>query len=92
MVYTSSRIALFAVSVAVLDLVGLRNGWVLLLAALLLSGLLSFVLLSRQRDAMSAAVVQRTARARERLRARTEAEDDDDVQDDQDDQDQQDQP
>jgi membrane protein implicated in regulation of membrane protease activity len=75
MVYTASRIGLFAISVAVLALTGLSGLW-LLAAALLVSGLLSFVLLSRQRDAMSAAVVERSDRMRQRMRERTEAEDD----------------
>ncbi len=72
--YTSSRILLFVVVAAVLSLFGLRS-LLLLAVALVVSGLLSFVLLSRQRDAMSAAVVQRTERVRRRMAESTEAED-----------------
>jgi hypothetical protein len=58
-VYTTSRILLFVATTGVLWLLGMRgNGLLLLAVALLISGLLSFVLLSRQRDAMSAAVVE----------------------------------
>ncbi|MBO3745720.1 DUF4229 domain-containing protein [Streptosporangiaceae bacterium NEAU-GS5] len=52
-VYTLSRIALFAVTLGVLYLLGLRNGFVLLVAALVISGLASYVLLSKQRDELS---------------------------------------
>jgi hypothetical protein len=72
--YTSARIALFAVTVAVLALLGMR-GLLLLLVAVVVSGLLSYVLLSRQRDAMSASVVRRSETMRQRMRERTEAED-----------------
>ena len=74
LVYTSSRIGIFAVTLAVLYAFGMRQ--ILLLAvAILVSGLLSFVLLSRQRDSMSQAVVERGTGLRQRLRERTEAED-----------------
>jgi hypothetical protein len=74
LVYSSSRIAIFAITLAVLYAFGMRQ--VLLLAvAVVVSGLLSFVLLSRQRDAMSAAVVDRGSGLRQRMRERTEAED-----------------
>jgi hypothetical protein len=52
-VYTLSRIGLFAVALAVLYLVGLRNIFLLLAVAFLVSGLASYVLLSKQRDAVS---------------------------------------
>ena len=74
LVYTTARVTLFAVALFVLGLLGLR-GLLLLVVAVLASGLLSYVLLSRQRDAMSAAVVQRAGRIRTRARERTEAED-----------------
>ena len=74
LVYTASRLAVFVVVAAVLALLGMR-GILLLLVAVLVSGLLSFVLLSRQRDAMSQAVVRRSASVRQRMREATEAED-----------------
>ncbi|MBX6384174.1 MAG: DUF4229 domain-containing protein [Microbispora sp.] len=51
-VYTLSRLGLFAVALGVLYLVGLRS-YPLLLFAFLVSGLASYVLLSKQRDAVS---------------------------------------
>ncbi|GLX96238.1 DUF4229 domain-containing protein [Herbidospora sp. NBRC 101105] len=51
-VYTVSRVALFAASFGVLYLLGLRT-FVLFVAAFLVSGLASYVLLSKQRDAVS---------------------------------------
>jgi Protein of unknown function (DUF4229) len=74
LVYTSARLALFVLVAAVLALLGMR-GVLLLVVAVLVSGLASFVLLARQRDAMSAAVVERGGRLRQRMRERTEAED-----------------
>ncbi len=74
LVYTASRILLFVASAGVLYLIGAR-GLLLLLLALVVSGLLSFVLLSRQRDALSAVVVDRSRRVRDRMDARTTAED-----------------
>ena len=92
-VYTSSRLVLFVLTAVMLGLLGM-HGVLLLLVALVVSGLLSYVLLSKQRDAMSVAVVNRAAarassdeegRApgrfaslRNRLEARTTAEDYDD--------------
>lgn len=60
--YTSARLVLFILTAILLALLGMQ-GVGLLLVALLVSGLLSYVLLTRMRDAMSAAVVSRTARA-----------------------------
>ncbi|MFF4774552.1 DUF4229 domain-containing protein [Microtetraspora fusca] len=57
-VYTLSRLGLFAVALAVLYLLGLRTFW-LLIAAFLVSGLASYVLLSKQRDAVSAQMAQK---------------------------------
>ena len=77
--YTTARILLFVVSVILLYLVGARS--VLLLAlALLVSGIASYVLLSRQRDRMSGALIGRLRNGRQRasgqrasgLRARLE--------------------
>jgi Mn2+/Fe2+ NRAMP family transporter len=81
--YTSARILLLVVSVVVLYLVGAR-GLLLLALAFLVSGIASFVLLSRQRDIMSGALLTRLKNGRTRaagFRARLEegarAEDDD---------------
>ncbi|MBP2707324.1 DUF4229 domain-containing protein [Microbispora sp. RL4-1S] len=52
-VYTLSRLGLFAVALAVLRLVGLQSLPVLLGLAFLISGFASYVLLSKQRDAIS---------------------------------------
>ena len=73
-VYTASRLALFALTLVVLYAFGLRQ-LLLLLVAVLVSGLLSYVLLSRQRDAMSQAVVERGHGLRQRMQEATEAED-----------------
>jgi len=52
LVYTLSRLGLFAVALAVLYLLGLRS-LPLLIVALIVSGVASYVLLSKQRDAVS---------------------------------------
>jgi Protein of unknown function (DUF4229) len=72
--YTVSRLLLFGAAMAVLYLIGAR-GLLLVALAALASGLVSFVLLSRQRDAMSAAVADRIRRTRERMDALAAAED-----------------
>lgn len=77
LIYSTSRILLFVATTGVFWLVGFR-GLLLLAIALLVSGLLSFVLLSGQRDAMSAAVVETGGRLKRRLDDRTTAEDADD--------------
>jgi hypothetical protein len=72
--YTSARIALLVVSVVLLYLVGAR-GLLLLALAFLVSGIASFVLLSRQRDRMSGALTGRLKIGRPRaagFRARLE--------------------
>ncbi|GAB1819184.1 DUF4229 domain-containing protein [Herbidospora sp. RD11066] len=51
-VYTLSRLALFAVTLGVLALLGLRD-FALFAVAVLVSGLASYVLLSKQRDVIS---------------------------------------
>lgn len=73
-VYTLARAALFALCLALGWLAGL-TGPVLLIVALLVSGVLSWFLLQRQRLAMSAAVTDRVDRVRARAHARTVAED-----------------
>jgi cell division protein FtsW (lipid II flippase) len=74
--YTSARILLFVVVVGVLYLVGAR-GWLLIPLALLVSGVASLLLLSRQRDAMSGAITTRLTSFRQRLDDGTRREDDD---------------
>jgi hypothetical protein len=75
-VYTTSRILLFAVVLGVLYVVGAR-GLLLIGLAVLISGIVSFIVLSRQRDAMSGAITSRISNFRERLDEGTRAEDDD---------------
>jgi Protein of unknown function (DUF4229) len=81
--YTSARILLLVVAMVLLYLVGAR-GLLLLALAFVVSGIASFVLLSRQRDVISGALMARVRSGRGRLsgfRARLEegarAEDDD---------------
>ena len=81
--YTCARILLLVVSVILLYLVGAR-GLLLLALAFVISGIASFVLLSRQRDAISRVLSARIGSGRGRLaeyRARIDegarAEDDD---------------
>jgi uncharacterized protein (DUF58 family) len=81
--YTSARILLLVVALILLYLAGAR-GLLLLGLAFVVSGIVSFVLLSRQRDVMSGALMARLKSGRERaasFRARldegTRAEDDD---------------
>ncbi|MBW8485050.1 DUF4229 domain-containing protein [Actinomadura parmotrematis] len=67
--YSLARLGIFAATAAVLWFTPLQQAPVfLLLAAVLLSGVISYVLLSRQRDAVSAAVTDKAARIE---RART---------------------
>jgi Mn2+/Fe2+ NRAMP family transporter len=74
--YTTARILLFAVMLGLLYLVGAR-GLLLFGLALLVSGIVSFIVLSRQRDAMSGAITSRISNFRQRLDEGTRAEDDD---------------
>ena len=74
--YTLARILLFAVTLGLLYLVGAR-GLLLVALALVISGIISFVVLSLQRDAMSGAIASRIGGFRERLDQGTRAEDDD---------------
>ena len=74
--YTTARILLFVAVTALLYLVGAR-GLLLLGAAVLISGIVSYVVLSRQRDAMSSAITSRVQSFRGRLDAGTRTEDDD---------------
>lgn len=60
--YTSARILLLVVAFGLLRLAGVR-GWALLALAFLVSALASYVLLSRQRDIMSAAIARRLSKS-----------------------------
>jgi Mn2+/Fe2+ NRAMP family transporter len=73
--YTSARILLFLAALGLLYLVGAR-GLLLIALALVISGVVSFVVLSRQRDMMSGAIASRLRNARERLDEGARAEDD----------------
>jgi len=75
-VYTTSRILLFAAVLGLLYVVGAR-GLLLVGLAVLISGIVSFIVLSRQRDAMAGAISSRISNFRERLDEGTRAEDDD---------------
>jgi Mn2+/Fe2+ NRAMP family transporter len=72
--YTSARILLFLAALGLLYLTGAR-GLLLVALALLISGIVSFVVLSRQRDAMSGALTSRLRGFRERLDDGARAED-----------------
>lgn len=81
--YTAARLVLFLVALMLLYFAGAR-GLLLAALALLVSGIASFVLLSRQRDVMSSALTSRLRGVRNRasdfsvrLNEGTRAEDDD---------------
>jgi Protein of unknown function (DUF4229) len=81
--YTSARILLLVAAIGLLYLIGAR-GLLLLALAFLVSGIASFVLLSRQRDTMSGALTARIKRMgeaaagfRDRIDEGARAEDDD---------------
>ncbi|HYZ53040.1 MAG TPA: DUF4229 domain-containing protein [Streptosporangiaceae bacterium] len=81
--YTTARLVLFLVALVLLYFAGAR-GLLLAALALLVSGIVSFVLLSRQRDAMSGVLTSRlrgmrnrTSELKARLDEGTRAEDDD---------------
>ncbi|MDX6741747.1 DUF4229 domain-containing protein [Actinocorallia sp. A-T 12471] len=59
--YTASRFLLFAATAAILLLIGV-TGLLNLALSVLISGIVSYVVLSKQRDAVSTAVVERTQR------------------------------
>jgi Protein of unknown function (DUF4229) len=77
-IYTAGRVLVFAVLAGLLWLVGLR-GFLLVIAALVLSIPVSYFLLARQRDALAAdlerKVTNRQAR-REDLRSQLRGDDD----------------
>jgi hypothetical protein len=66
LVYTASRIGLFLVTLGVLYLLGLTNPLLLILASFVVSGLASYVLLSKQRDAVSARLSDKLDRPKPR--------------------------
>jgi len=72
--YTFARIALLAAVYGIGYLAGLR-GVTLLVMAFLGSGLLSFVVLNRQRDAFGGKIAQFFTRVNERIDANTRKED-----------------
>ena len=73
--YTSARILLFVAALGVLYLAGAR-GALLLALAIVVSGVVSFIVLSRQRDQMSGALASRIRDWRTRLDEGARSEDD----------------
>jgi hypothetical protein len=76
LLYTAARLGLFAVALGLLWLLQLRGLW-LVAGAVLLSGLASYVVLARQRDAVSGVVAGRLERGRRRIDDGARSEDDD---------------
>ena len=74
--YTAMRILLFIVALLLTYLAGGR-GLLLIAVALVISGVISYFLLSRQREAMSGSIVSSVRSFRTRLDAGTRAEDQD---------------
>jgi len=74
--YTAARFLLLAVVFALLYLAGAR-GLLLVGLALGISGIISLIVLSPQRDAMSGAITSKISSFRQRLDEGTDAEDDD---------------
>lgn len=74
--YSLARFLLFAAALGLVYLAGAR-GLLLFGLALVISGIISFVVLSRLRDAMSGAITSRISRFREGLDEGSRAEDDD---------------
>ncbi len=73
--YTAARIGLFAAAAGLLYLAGARQ-FLLIMLALLVSGIASYVLLSRQREAMGGAWSTRLRSLRTRLDEGARSEDD----------------
>ena len=73
--YTAARILIFVALFGLLWVIGVR-GFALFGLALIISGIISFVVLSRQRDVMSGAITSRIGNFRQRLDEGTRAEDD----------------
>lgn len=74
LVYNGWRLGLFAACAGLLALAGLRS-ILLVAAALLVSGVLAYFLLDRQRRALAEAVGDAVDRGRRRVAERTEKED-----------------
>ena len=74
MSYTVLRLAIFAVALGLLYLVGARSFLLVGLAAVV-SAIISFVLLARQREAMAGSISRRITNVRERLDEGSKAED-----------------
>jgi Protein of unknown function (DUF4229) len=74
--YSLARFLLFAAAFGLVYLAGAR-GLLLFGLALVISGIISFVVLSRLRDTMSGAITSRIRSFRERLDEGSRAEDDD---------------
>jgi uncharacterized membrane protein YjjB (DUF3815 family) len=74
--YSVLRLGLFAVAFLLLFVAGARS-WLLLALAALVSAVVSYFVLSRQRNAMAGAIDRRITGFRQRLDAGTRAEDDD---------------
>lgn len=74
--YTSARILLLVVVLGFLYVIGAR-GWLFIPLGLVISGIISLVLLSRQRDAMSGAITSRLRNFRQQLDQGARREDDD---------------
>lgn len=64
--YTAARLLLFGVAYGLMYLLGAR-AWLAVILAALVSGLVSYILLSRQRDAVSERITARTDRMSRRL-------------------------
>jgi len=78
--YTLARLAIFLVLLAVLALL-VRNAFVAVFTAAILSAIISIFALRKQRDALSASIASRAQRANERMAERAASEDSwDDVQ------------
>jgi Mn2+/Fe2+ NRAMP family transporter len=72
--YTGARIVLFAVALGLIYLAGAR-GLLLFALALLVSGIASYVLLSKMRDAISSSINSRIESVRSRIDDGTRVED-----------------
>jgi hypothetical protein len=76
--YSLARFLLFVVALGLVYLAGAR-GLLLFGLALVISGIISLIVLSRLRDVMSGAITSRISSFRERLDEGSRAEDDDDA-------------
>jgi hypothetical protein len=72
--YTLARLAIFLVLLAVLAVL-IRNAFVAVVTAAILSSIISLFALRRQRDALSASIASRAQRANDRMAERAASED-----------------